>query len=105
MNVDFYKGLVPAIIQEESSGEVLMLGFMNAEAWWKTQQDRVVWFYSRSKQRLWKKGETSGNVLHVQKVAVDCDGDALLIQVKPQGVVCHKGTKSCFCPLEVNPNA
>jgi phosphoribosyl-ATP pyrophosphohydrolase/phosphoribosyl-AMP cyclohydrolase len=96
--LDFDKGsgLIPAIIQDEDSNEVLMLGFMNKEAWDKTQTEGKVWFYSRSKKRLWMKGETTGNTLSMRKIAVDCDQDALLIQVKPNGPVCHNGTKSCF---------
>jgi len=74
----------------------LMLGYMNLEAWKKTQSEGRVWFYSRSKKRLWMKGETSGNTLSIRKAAVDCDRDALLIQVKANGPVCHKGTRSCF---------
>jgi len=98
------KGLIPVIIQEEGTSEVLMLGFMNLEAWKKTQEEGVVWFYSRSKKRLWMKGETTGNTLLVRSVAVDCDQDALLIQVKPKGVVCHLGTKSCFQVFEEKKN-
>ncbi len=100
--LDFEKGggLIPAIIQEEGTNEVLMLGFMNREAWEKTQEERVVWFYSRSKNRLWMKGETTGRILRVKNIAVDCDKDALLIQVNPKGGVCHQGTKSCFQAIE-----
>jgi len=104
--LDFTRGngLIPVIIQEQSTGEVLMLGFMNKEAWKKTQEEGRVWFYSRSKKRLWMKGETTGNILLVRSVAVDCDRDTLLIQVKPEGVVCHQGTKSCFQALEEKKN-
>ncbi len=104
--LDFNKGtgLIPVIIQEEGTGEVLMLGFMNQEAWKKTQEEGTVWFYSRSKKRLWMKGETTGNTLLVRSVAVDCDRDTLLIQVKSKGVVCHQGTKSCFQALEERKN-
>jgi phosphoribosyl-ATP pyrophosphohydrolase/phosphoribosyl-AMP cyclohydrolase len=96
--LDFEKGggLIPVIIQEEGTNEVLMLGFMNREAWEKTQEEEVVWFYSRSKKRLWMKGETTGHILRVRNISVDCDKDALLIQVSPREVVCHQGTKSCF---------
>jgi phosphoribosyl-AMP cyclohydrolase / phosphoribosyl-ATP pyrophosphohydrolase len=96
--LDFNKGngLIPAIIQDEQSNEVLMLGFMNEEAWKKTQDEGKVWFYSRTRKRLWMKGVTTGNTLLVRRIAVDCDQDALLIQVKPNGPVCHKGTRSCF---------
>lgn len=98
MNLDFEKGkgLIPVVIQEDSTNEVLMLGYMNRDAWKKTCEEKRVWFYSRSKQRLWMKGETSGNTLQVTRIAVDCDGDALLIQVKAKGAVCHLGNKSCF---------
>jgi phosphoribosyl-ATP pyrophosphohydrolase/phosphoribosyl-AMP cyclohydrolase len=98
MNIDFEKGggLVPAIIQDEYSGTVLMLGFMNREAFEKTTADGYVTFFSRTKQRLWRKGETSGNRLKVISLSADCDSDALLVKVKPEGVVCHTGSFSCF---------
>ncbi len=96
--VDFEKGdgLVPVIIQDAQTLEVLMLGYMDAEAWQKTQQEQRVTFYSRSKKRLWTKGEESGNFLHVLSTHVDCDRDTILIQVRPEGPTCHKGTRSCF---------
>ena len=96
--IDFSKGngLVPVIIQDNSTGIVLMLGYMNEEAFNKTQKEKRVTFYSRSKKRLWTKGETSGNFLEVIDIAHDCDHDSLLIKVKPQGIVCHKGLDSCF---------
>ena len=99
MNVDFQKasGLVPAIIQDELSGEVLMLGFMNAESLKETQRSREVVFFSRSRNRLWKKGESSGHVLRVREIRVDCDADALLVRVEAVGPgVCHEGYRSCF---------
>jgi len=99
MNVDFQKasGLVPAIIQDELSGEVLMLGFMNAESLKETQRSREVMFFSRSRNRLWKKGESSGHVLRVREIRVDCDADALLVRVEAVGPgVCHEGYRSCF---------
>ncbi len=98
MNLDFGKsdGLVPVVIQHCDSLQVLMLGYMNAEALEKTQREGVVTFFSRSKNRLWTKGETSGHFLHVQSIQKDCDADALLIQVRPRGPVCHTGTASCF---------
>ena len=99
MNVDFQKsnGLVPTIIQDESSGDVLMLGFMNAEAVKETQRSREVVFFSRSRNRLWKKGESSGHVLRVREIRVDCDADALLVRVEVVGPgVCHEGYRSCF---------
>lgn len=99
MDVDFDKcgGLVPVIIQDEASQEVLMLGFMNAEALERTRNSGQVVFFSRSRNRLWKKGESSGHVLNVSDVRVDCDADTLLILVNPIGPgVCHEGYKSCF---------
>ena len=99
MNVDFEKGngLVPAIIQDERSGDVLMLGFMNAESLEETQGSREVVFFSRSRNRLWRKGESSGHVLRVREIRVDCDADALLVRVEAVGPgVCHEGYRSCF---------
>lgn len=90
------RGLVPAIIQDAAIGGVLMLGYMNRESLAKTLKTKKVWFYSRSKKRLWMKGETSGNHLKLKKIVADCDGDALLIQVLPKGPACHTGQKSCF---------
>jgi len=90
-------GLVPAIIQDNRTGEVLMLGFMNAEALAETQRTREAVFFSRSRNRLWKKGESSGHVLRVLEMRVDCDADALLLRVEPLGPgVCHEGYRSCF---------
>jgi phosphoribosyl-AMP cyclohydrolase len=90
-------GLVPAIVQDDRSGEVLMLGFMNEEALAETRRTREVVFFSRSRNRLWKKGESSGHVLKVRDVRVDCDADALLVRVEPVGPgVCHEGYRSCF---------
>lgn len=98
MNLDFKKmdGLVPAIIQDDKTRVVLMLGFMNEEALTKTLESKKVTFYSRTKQRLWTKGETSGNFLHVVSVLEDCDHDTLLIKVNPVGPVCHTGTDTCW---------
>ncbi len=98
MNIDFEKGngLVPVIIQDDRSQKVLMLGYMNREAFEKTQREKRVTFFSRSKNRLWTKGETSGNFMDVRSMEVDCDGDTLLIRVKPGGPVCHNGTDTCF---------
>ena len=96
---DFTKavdGLLPAIIQDDHTGKVLMQGYMNKEAFQKTLDEKVVWFYSRSKQRLWKKGETSGNELQVCSVRLDCDLDSILIKVIPLGPVCHTGADTCF---------
>ncbi|WP_128547276.1 bifunctional phosphoribosyl-AMP cyclohydrolase/phosphoribosyl-ATP diphosphatase HisIE [Larkinella soli] len=97
--IDFTKspdGLVPAVIQDAETGRVLMLGYMNAEAYEKTGREGIVTFFSRSKQRLWTKGETSGNFLHVRQMMVDCDGDTLLIKVNPAGPTCHTGADTCF---------
>ncbi len=89
-------GLLPAIVQHWLSGEVLMLGYMNADALVQTQADGRVTFYSRSKQRLWMKGEGSGHVLALKSIRLDCDADTLLIQAEPHGPTCHTGTSSCF---------
>jgi len=98
MKLDFEKmgGLVPAIIQDNNTSKVLMLGFMNEEAFNKTQETGKVTFYSRTKQRLWMKGETSGNTLAVVSIASDCDNDTLLIKAIPAGPVCHTGADTCF---------
>lgn len=89
-------GLLPAIIQDATSGQVLMLGWMNAESLQLTQSSGDVWFYSRSRQELWHKGSTSGNVLRVVEIRADCDSDALLIRAEPAGPTCHTGQTSCF---------
>ena len=95
------KGLIPAIIQDADNGEVLMLGYMNKESLRRTLESGDVWFYSRSRQQLWHKGETSGNFLKVKSITKDCDGDTLLIKAKPTGPVCHTGNRTCFFePLE-----
>ena len=99
MNVDFNKnpdGLVPAIIQDATTNTVLMLGYMNAEALKKTIETKLVTFFSRTKQRLWTKGEESGNVLNLVDIKLDCDSDSLLIKVDPKGPTCHKGTDTCW---------
>jgi phosphoribosyl-ATP pyrophosphohydrolase/phosphoribosyl-AMP cyclohydrolase len=98
MEIDFNKsdGLVPVIIQDAQTLEVLMLGYMNQEAYDKTVQEKIVTFFSRSKNRLWTKGETSNNYLHVQTIDIDCDNDTLLIKVKADGPTCHTGERSCF---------
>lgn len=89
-------GLLPAIIQASDDHTVLMLGYMNAESLARTQRDGKVWFYSRSRQTLWCKGETSGHFLLLDSIAVDCDQDTLLIKVRPVGPTCHLGTRTCF---------
>lgn len=96
MNFQKLNGLVPAVIQDYRTNKVLMLGFMNSEAIEKTKNDGLVTFYSRSKKRLWTKGEESGNYLRVISIIEDCDNDTLLIKVLPKGPVCHKGSDTCF---------
>ncbi|GAA4421362.1 bifunctional phosphoribosyl-AMP cyclohydrolase/phosphoribosyl-ATP diphosphatase HisIE [Nibrella viscosa] len=99
ITIDFDKspdGLVPAVIQDAKTGKVLMLGYMNQEAYEKSKAEGIVTFFSRSKQRLWTKGETSNNFLHVRDILVDCDGDTLLIKVHPAGPTCHTGADTCF---------
>jgi phosphoribosyl-ATP pyrophosphohydrolase/phosphoribosyl-AMP cyclohydrolase len=98
MKIDFDKmdGLVPAIIQDELTAKVLMLGYMNEDAFRKTQETGKVTFYSRTKKRLWTKGEESGNFLNVVSILSDCDDDTLLIKVKPVGPVCHTGADTCW---------
>ena len=98
MNINFSKsdGLVPCIVQDAKTNQVLMLGFMNDEAYQKTLREKRVTFFSRSKQRLWTKGESSGNFLEVSEILVDCDQDTLLIKANPVGPVCHTGADTCF---------
>lgn len=98
MKLDFNKnnGLIPVIIQDELTLQVLMLGYMNEEAFEKTKREGKVTFFSRSKNRLWTKGETSHNYLWVKKIDIDCDHDTLLIKVSPEGPTCHTGSYSCF---------
>ena len=97
------KGLVPAIVQEES-GQVLMLAYMNEESLTKTVETGNTWFFSRSRQKLWQKGETSGNVQRVKEIYCDCDGDTILIKVHQTGVACHTGTYSCFSGRRLDEN-
>lgn len=89
-------GLLPVVVQDSETNKVLMLGYMNREAYNKTLREHIVTFYSRSKQRLWTKGETSDNFLHVREMLIDCDGDTLLIKAAPAGPVCHTGADTCF---------
>ncbi len=99
MNIDFSKssnGLIPAIIQDSETKSVLMLGYMNAESYQKTLDTQRVTFFSRSKQRLWTKGEESGNFLNLVSIKKDCDNDTLLIQVRPEGPTCHTGSDTCW---------
>ncbi len=109
MEIDFEKmqGLAPAIVQDAATGEVLMLGFMNRESLQLTLNTGYVTFYSRTRQKLWMKGETSGNRLKLISAATDCDNDSVLVRVKVEGdgLVCHEGTRSCFTkPLAAGTN-
>jgi phosphoribosyl-ATP pyrophosphohydrolase/phosphoribosyl-AMP cyclohydrolase len=98
LKINFTKlnGLVPCIVQDASTSKVLMLGFMNEDAYQKTLQDKRVTFFSRSKQRLWTKGETSGNFLELVDILIDCDQDTLLVKANPKGPACHTGADTCF---------
>lgn len=96
-------GLLPAVVQDARTARVLMLGYMNEESLRQTRQSGYVTFYSRSKKRLWRKGETSGNTLRLASVAVDCDGDAILVRAIPAGPTCHTGSRSCFDAEELAP--
>lgn len=96
LNFDKLGGILPAIIQDAASGDVLMLGFMNREAYEKTLSEGRVSFYSRTREKLWTKGEESGNFLNVVEIREDCDQDTLLLRVDPEGPVCHTGKRSCF---------
>ena len=101
MKVDFEKGngLVPAIVQDAISGEVLMLGYMNEESLRKTRETGLATYWSRSRNELWTKGETSGHYQHVQEIRIDCDEDTLLVKVIQDGAACHTGNRSCFYRL------
>jgi phosphoribosyl-ATP pyrophosphohydrolase/phosphoribosyl-AMP cyclohydrolase len=96
MKIDFRKGLVPAVIQDNDTLQILMVGFMNEQSLEKTLKEGKVTFFSRSRNRLWTKGETSGNFLYVKEILPDCDNDSILIRVNPAGPVCHTGSTSCF---------
>jgi len=99
LEINFEKspdGLIPAVVQDHETGKVLMLGYMNEESLAKTEAEKVVTFFSRSKQRLWTKGETSGNFLHVKAILADCDQDTILIKAQPIGPTCHTGADTCF---------
>ncbi|MDR1337009.1 MAG: bifunctional phosphoribosyl-AMP cyclohydrolase/phosphoribosyl-ATP diphosphatase HisIE [Tannerella sp.] len=96
LNFDKMDGLIPAIVQDAQTNAVLMLGFMNEEAYRATVESGKVTFFSRTKQRLWTKGETSGNFLHVVKILSDCDSDTLLVKAHPDGPACHTGADTCF---------
>lgn len=95
-DIKFDQGLIPAIIQDYSSGEVLMLAYMNRESFEKTLETSKTWFWSRSRKKLWNKGETSGHFQYVKNISYDCDGDTLLIKVQQIGPACHTGSRSCF---------
>ena len=98
------KGLIPAIAQDANTGQVLMLGYMNPGSLKRTMEGRQAWFYSRSREELWHKGEVSGNFLDVEEAYLDCDGDTVLLKVKPHGPTCHTGNVSCFfTPMEEAP--
>ena len=101
MNYEKMNGLVPAIIQDAGTNKVLMLGFMNKEAYKKTKKEGKVTFYSRTKDRLWTKGEESGNFLFVKEILKDCDKDTILIKAEPAGPVCHTGSDTCFDEINV----
>jgi phosphoribosyl-AMP cyclohydrolase / phosphoribosyl-ATP pyrophosphohydrolase len=94
--IDFSKGIVPAIVQDNKSGRVLMQGYINEEAWQKTLSTKLVTFFSRSKNRLWTKGEESGHTLDLVDWGIDCDGDAILIKANPNGPTCHTGSDTCW---------
>ncbi len=98
MDIDFAKGdgLVPAIVQDADTRRVLMLGYMNREAYLKTIETRLVTFWSRSRAKLWTKGETSGNFLRLVEIKIDCDGDTLLVKARPDGPTCHTGSNTCW---------
>ncbi len=98
IKIDFQKmnGLIPTIIQDWKTKKILMLGFMNKEAWEKTIKTKKVTFWSRTRNKLWTKGETSGNFLIAKKVYIDCDNDTILIKVEPKGPTCHTGNETCF---------
>jgi len=89
-------GLIPAIVQDDATGEVLMLAYMNPESLSKTLETGETWFWSRSRGSLWHKGETSGNTQRIVSISIDCDGDTLLVKVRPSGPACHTGARSCF---------
>ncbi len=98
MELNFKKlnGLLPCVVQDVQTDKVLMLGFMNEEAWQRTQKEKRITFFSRSRQKLWTKGESSGHYLEMVNAIADCDGDTLLIKAKPNGPVCHTGADTCF---------
>lgn len=96
LNFDKLNGLVPAVVQHHQTRDILMVGFMNPEAWERTLQNGLVTFWSRERKALWTKGETSGHVLRVKRIWMDCDADTVLVEADPAGPVCHTGEPSCF---------
>ncbi|WP_185871814.1 bifunctional phosphoribosyl-AMP cyclohydrolase/phosphoribosyl-ATP diphosphatase HisIE [Blattabacterium cuenoti] len=102
--IDFKNGLIPTIVQDSKTDKVLMLGYMNQDAYKKSIDEKKVTFYSRSKKRLWTKGETSKNYLFIQEILIDCDQDTLLIKAKPSGPVCHQGSDTCWKETNNNKN-
>ncbi|MGV8982903.1 phosphoribosyl-AMP cyclohydrolase [Clostridium sp.] len=96
VEIQFNNGLLPAIVQDYSSGKVLMLAYMNEESLNKTMATGTTWFFSRSRNKFWNKGETSGHFQYVKSIKIDCDGDTILLKVKQNGVACHTGNESCF---------
>lgn len=96
MRIQFNNGLIPAIVQDYKSGKVLMLAYMNEESLSKTMKSGTTWFWSRSRNKFWNKGESSGHFQYVKSISIDCDGDTILIKVEQIGVACHTGNKSCF---------
>ncbi|WP_379968686.1 phosphoribosyl-AMP cyclohydrolase [Ectobacillus sp. sgz5001026] len=96
MKPDFSKGLLPAVIVDDKSNDILMLGYMNEESYAKTLETKTTWFFSRSRNKLWNKGETSGHFQHVKEMYLDCDQDTILVRVDQIGPACHTGSRSCF---------
>ncbi|WP_246040289.1 MULTISPECIES: phosphoribosyl-AMP cyclohydrolase [Bacillaceae] len=96
MKPDFSKGLLPAVIIDDTTNDVLMLGYMNEESYAKTLETKTTWFFSRSRNKLWNKGETSGHFQHVKEMYLDCDQDTLLVRVNQIGPACHTGSRTCF---------
>jgi len=96
MKIQFNNGLLPAIVQDNNSGKVLMLAYMNEESLKRTMESGTTWFWSRSRNKFWNKGETSGHFQYVKSIKIDCDGDTILIKVEQIGVACHTGSESCF---------
>ncbi|MFX3625248.1 MAG: phosphoribosyl-AMP cyclohydrolase [Ectobacillus sp.] len=96
MKPDFSKGLVPAVIIDDKTNDVLMLGYMNEESYAKTLETKTTWFFSRSRNKLWNKGETSGHFQHVKEMYLDCDQDTILVRVDQIGAACHTGSRTCF---------